>query len=141
MQVRKRAQKSAKLEKCILVPVPAGRHFSIFFRSEILDPLPGTVASGAKKRQIHGYRSFLPPLHGLFRERGGIGTGIRFSFPCKRAQKRALMNGRKRAQKTLPRKNCKQPGLKQPGLRTPKTLKNFSYHSRSRCSPSPSNAA
>ena len=34
-----------------------------------------------EKRQIHWCRPFFPPLHGLFRKRGGTRAGIRFSFP------------------------------------------------------------
>ena len=50
--------------------------FSHFF-GLILDPPPGTYASTAKKRQIHLYRPFFSPLHGLFRKKGG--TGLRLT--------------------------------------------------------------
>ena len=46
----------------------------------ILDPLPVHMLL-QRKRQIHLYRPFFSPLHGLFRKKGGTGTGIRFLFP------------------------------------------------------------
>ena len=56
--------------------------FFEFFFGLILDP-PRYICFYSEKRQIHLYRPFFPPLHGLFRKKGGTGTGIRFSFPSK----------------------------------------------------------
>ena len=47
----------------------------------ILDP-PRYICFYSEKGQIHLYRPFFPPWHGLFRKRGGTGAGIRFYFPC-----------------------------------------------------------
>ena len=49
--------------------------FRIFF-GLILDP-PRYICFYSEKRQIHLYRPFFSPLHGLFRKKGGTGTGIR----------------------------------------------------------------
>ena len=71
------------LKKSILVPVLGGRHFSIF-SGLILDAPPGTYAFTAKNGSFIGTGHF-SPLHGLFRKRGGIGTGIFFpDFPSLR---------------------------------------------------------
>ena len=53
--------------------------FRIFF-GLILDPRRYTCFY-SKKRQIHLYRPFFSPWHGLFRKKGGTGAGIRFYFP------------------------------------------------------------
>ena len=55
--------------------------FFEFFSAWFWTP-PGTNAFTAKKRQIHLYRPFFSPWHGLFRKKGGTGAGIRFHFPC-----------------------------------------------------------
>ena len=54
--------------------------FRIFF-GLILDP-PRYICFYSEKRQIHLYRPFFSPWHGLFRKKGGTGAGIRFYFPC-----------------------------------------------------------
>ena len=53
--------------------------FRIFFRPD--SGPPRYICFYSEKRQIHLYRPFFSPLHGLFRKKGGTGTGIRFSFP------------------------------------------------------------
>ena len=55
--------------------------FEIFSAWFWTPPPPGTYAFTAKKRQIHLYRPFFSPWHGLFRKKGGTGAGIRFYFP------------------------------------------------------------
>ena len=52
-----------------------------FFFGLILDP-PRYICFYSDKRQIHLYRPFFSPWHGLFRKKGGTGAGIRFYFPC-----------------------------------------------------------
>ena len=54
--------------------------FRIFF-GLILDP-PRYICFYSEKRQIHLYRPFFSPWHGLFGKKGGTGAGIRFYFPC-----------------------------------------------------------
>ena len=53
--------------------------FRIFF-GLILDP-PRYICFYSEKRQIHLYRPFFSPWHGLFRKKGGTRAGIRFYFP------------------------------------------------------------
>ena len=48
----------------------------------ILDP-PRYICLYNEKRQIHLYRPFFSPWHGLFRKKGGTGAGIRCYFPCR----------------------------------------------------------
>ena len=55
--------------------------FRIFF-GLILDPPPRYICFYSEKRQIHLYRPFFSPWHGLFRKKGGTGAGIRLYFPC-----------------------------------------------------------
>ena len=59
--------------KSILVPVPAGRHFSSFFFGLILDPPPpGYILHFySEKGKFVGTTHFFP-LHGLCRKGGGV---------------------------------------------------------------------
>ena len=65
-------QTSKQLEKYILVPVPAGGPFSIFFRPDSGPSPPVRMLLQRKDRQIHWYRPFFSPLHGLFRKGEGL---------------------------------------------------------------------
>ena len=67
------------LEKGILVPVLAGRHVLIFLFGLILDPSPPRhICFYSEKKANSLVPAIFSPLHGLFRKRGGTGTGIRF---------------------------------------------------------------
>ena len=54
--------------------------FRIFF-GLILDPPPRYICLYSEKRQIHLYRPFFSPWHGLFRKRGGLVPVYVFIFP------------------------------------------------------------
>ena len=54
--------------------------FFEFFRPDS-GPPPRYICFYSEKGQIHLYRPFFSPWHGLFRKKGGTGAGIRFYFP------------------------------------------------------------